>query len=239
MPSTPEFHCSETAAQTFNACAAFLAERLALAIRERGVARIALAGGSTPRRLYLTLTERFRDAVAWDRVEFYFGDERNVPQDHPKSNFLMARQALFEPLRIPPHHTFPMVSDHQRDPERDARSYEATLRRWAASAVPRFDITLLGMGEDGHFASLFPDTPALHERNRLVTVNPVEKLHCHRLTLTFPVFEQARDVVFLVIGAEKRPALARIREGCTDRPAEWLAAARPTDWFVDRGSFSA
>ncbi|WP_372591546.1 6-phosphogluconolactonase [Guyparkeria sp.] len=237
MPSTPEFHCSETASETFSACAAFLAERLAEAIRERGVARMALAGGSTPRRLYLTLAEHFHDALPWDRVEFYFGDERNVPMDHPKSNFLMARQALFEPLGIPPHHTFPMVSDHQSDPERDARAYEATLHRWAASSVPRFDVALLGMGEDGHFASLFPDTPALNERHRLVTVNPVEKLHCHRLTLTAPVFEQARDVVFLVIGAEKRPAVARIREGYTDLPAERLAAGRPTDWFVDRSSF--
>ncbi|MGM0516505.1 MAG: 6-phosphogluconolactonase [Pseudomonadota bacterium] len=236
MASTPAFHCSDTAAETYGECAAALAERLGQAVRERGVARIALAGGSTPRRLYRTLAERYRTAVPWDRVEFYFGDERNVPTDHPNSNFRMARQALFEPLGIPPHRTFPMVSDHQSDPERDARDYEATLRRWASGPVPRFDITLLGMGDDGHFASLFPDSPALNVRDRLVAVNSVEKLHCHRLTLTFPVFEQARDVIFLVVGEQKRPAVKRIREGRTDLPAERLASARPTEWFLDRES---
>jgi len=237
MASTPAFHCSDTADETFDACARHLAERLARAVGERGLARIALAGGSTPRRLYRLLAERYRTAVPWDRVEFYFGDERNVPMDHPDSNFLMARRALFEPLGIPPQHTFPMISDHQADPEGDARDYEATLRRWAAGSVPRFDVTLLGMGEDGHFASLFPDSPAINVRDRLVTVNPVEKLHSHRLTLTFPVFEQAREVVFLVIGEDKRQALRRIREGRHDLPAERLATSRPTDWFVDRGSF--
>ena len=237
MAPTPAFHCSDTAAETFGDCAKHLAGRLGEAIRERGMARIALAGGSTPRRLYRLLAEHYRTAVPWDRVEFYFGDERNVPMDHPDSNFLMARRALFEPLGIPPHHCFPMISDHQSDPERDARDYEETLRRWAAGPVPRFDVTLLGMGEDGHFASLFPDSPALNVRDRLVAVNPVEKLHSHRLTLTFPVFEQARDVVFLVVGEDKQAAIRRIRESCHDRPAERLAASRPTDWFVDSGSF--
>jgi 6-phosphogluconolactonase len=102
--------------------------------------------------------------------------------------------------------------------------------------VPRFDITLLGMGDDGHFASLFPDSPALNVRDRLVVVNSVEKLHCHRLTLTFPVFEQARDVIFLVVGEHKRPAIKRIREGRTDLPAERLASIRPTEWFLDGAS---
>jgi 6-phosphogluconolactonase len=233
MGSTPAFHCSDTATETYDECAAALAERLDRAVRERGVARIALAGGNTPRRLYRRLAEHYRSALPWERVEFYFGDERNVPMDHPKSNFRMAREALFEPLGIPPYHTFPMISDHQRDPERDARDYEVTLRRWASGPVPRFDITLLGMGDDGHFASLFPDSPALNVRDRLMVVNSVEKLHCHRLTLTFPVFEQARDVIFLVVGEHKRPAVKRVRDGRTDLPAERLASVRPTEWFLD------
>ncbi|MFW6020561.1 MAG: 6-phosphogluconolactonase [Guyparkeria sp.] len=236
MSANADIHTYPHAEAVFAACADFLVERLKAAVRARGVARIALAGGGTPRRLYQQLATRYRDALDWHSVEFYFGDERNVPLEHPDSNFRMARLALFEPLGIQPHRTFPMVSDHQRDPERDADAYEAILRRWTAGDVPRFDIALLGLGSDGHFASLFPNTPALDERERLVVVNPVAKLHGHRLTLTFPVFEAARDVVFLVVGAGKRGALGRIREGHSDLPAERLAAERPTHWFVDHAA---
>ncbi|MFN2382323.1 MAG: 6-phosphogluconolactonase [Guyparkeria sp.] len=236
MSANADIHAHPLAEEVFVGCAEFLVERLATAVRTRGVARIALAGGGTPRRLYQLLATRYRDALDWHSVEFYFGDERNVPLDHPESNFRMARLALFEPLGIQPHRTFPMISDQQRDPERDAEAYEAALRRWTAGDVPRFDITLLGMGSDGHFASLFPDTPALAERERLVVVNPVAKLHGHRLTLTFPVFEAARDVVFLVLGDDKREALERIRDGLAQRPAERLVATRPTHWYVDHAA---
>ena len=239
MSANAEYHPSETPEATFASCADCLVDQLAAAIRARGVARIALAGGSTPRRLYQLLASDYRDALEWQRVEFYFGDERNVPLDHPDSNFRMARQALFEPLGILPHRTFPMISDQQRDPERDARAYEDTLKSWSAGRVPRFDVALLGLGSDGHFASLFPDTPALSERTRLAVVNPVPKLHGHRLTLTFPVFEAAREVLFLVTGADKHAALARIREGQTELPAECLAGKRPTRWFVDRGAYGS
>ncbi|WP_410474727.1 6-phosphogluconolactonase [Guyparkeria sp. TX1] len=239
MSATADIHAYPKAEDVFAACAEFLVERLTAAVRDRGVARIALAGGGTPRRLYQLLAHRYRNALDWQAVEFYFGDERNVPLDHPDSNFRMARLSLFEPLGIQPHRTFPMISDQQRDPEQDADAYEMALRRWTAGKVPRFDITLLGLGSDGHFASLFPDTPALAERERLVAVNPVAKLHGHRLTLTFPVFEAARDVVFLVLGNDKRPSLARIRDGLAELPAERLAAKRPTHWFVDRAAAGA
>lgn len=236
MSEQAQFHRSPTPEEAFVACADFLVDRLAHAIDARGIARIALAGGSTPRRLYQMLAEHYVNALRWDRVEFYFGDERNVPRDHPDSNFRMAQQALFRPLGIQPQQTFPMVSDQQRDPEHDATAYEGLLRQWASNDVPHFDVTLLGLGEDGHFASLFPDTPALGECSRLAVVNPVEKLHGYRLTLTFPVFEAARDVAFLVIGNEKQGALARVQAGHQDLPAEQLAARRPTHWFVDQAS---
>lgn len=239
MSANAEFHPSDHPEATFAACADWVVDRLAAAIRARGVARIALAGGSTPRRLYQMLAKAYRHELPWQQVEFYFGDERNVPLDHPDSNFRMARQALFEPLGIQPHRTFPMISDQQRDPERDAEAYEDILRSWTAGRVPRFDVVLLGLGSDGHFASLFPDTPALRERKRLAVVNPVPKLHGHRLTLTFPVFEAARDAVFLVTGADKQAALARIREGHAQLPAEILVSKRPTCWFVDKGAYGS
>ncbi len=237
MSEKTHFHHNRTPEEAFVACADFLVDRLAHAIGRRGIARIALAGGSTPRRLYQMLAENYADALAWDRVEFFFGDERNVPRDHPDSNFRMAQRALFRPLGIQPHQTFPMISDQQRDPEHDAMAYEALLRQWASDDVPRFDVALLGLGDDGHFASLFPDTPALGECSRLAVVNPVEKIHGYRLTLTFPVFEAARDVVFLVIGNEKRDALARVHAGYQDLPAEQLASRRVTHWFIDQASW--
>ncbi|HSH85176.1 MAG TPA: 6-phosphogluconolactonase [Guyparkeria sp.] len=232
-----EFHLSEQPEAASAACATHLVDRLAAAIQARGVARIALAGGNTPRRLYQILANQHHDALEWQQVEFYFGDERNVPPDHPDSNFRMARLALLKPLGIPAHQTFPMISDQQRDPEESAAAYEALLHRWSGDRIPEFDVTLLGLGDDGHFASLFPDTPALAERERLVVVNPVNKLQDQRLTMTFPVFEAAREVVFLVLGADKHAAVERIRAGRQELPAECLSAKRATHWFVDQGAF--
>jgi len=228
-----ELHISPTAEATAQASAATLVELLRQAIEERNIARIALAGGRTPRILYRHLADEYHDRLDWSRVEFYFGDERLVPLDHPDSNFHMAQENLFKGLQLPNHQLFPMLSNAQHDPEQNAWLYEKSLYRWAAEDVPRLDIALLGMGEDGHFASLFPDTPALDERERLVVVNPVEKLHSRRLTMTFPMFLAARHVIFLVTGKEKSAALSRVRDGDFTLPAGQLMQQRDGLWFVD------
>jgi len=228
-----ELHISPTAETTAQAAAATLVELLRQAIEERDIARIALAGGRTPRILYRHLVDEYHDRLDWSRVEFYFGDERLVPLDHPDSNFRMAKESLFKGLQLPNHQLFPMLSNEQHDPEQNAWLYEKSLYRWAAGEVPRLDIALLGMGEDGHFASLFPDTPALDERDRLVVVNPVEKLHSRRLTMTFPMFLAARHVIFLVTGTEKSAALSRVRDGDFALPAGKLMQQRDGLWFVD------
>lgn len=225
---------AETPDQVMQACAAYVVETLGQALSERGVARIALAGGTTPRRLYAELATHYRHAIDWVGVEFFFGDERNVPLDHPDSNFRMANETLFIPLDIQARQIFPIISPNQQDPEHDAENYERQLRSWSAGPVPRMDLALVGMGEDGHFASLFPDTPALQEREHLVVVNPVDKLHAHRITLTFPLFEQARSVCFLVTGSSKHDTFRDVQAGRGDTPALRLARQRPTDWFVDQ-----
>lgn len=226
-------HISNNIDETIGECAAAVVKQLGDAIAKRGIARLSLAGGNTPRRLYHHLTEHYRQAIDWSRIEFYFGDERNVPLDHPDSNFLMANRALFIPMAIPRQHIFPLVSGQNRDPQLDAEQYTRQLSSWASGRIPTFDLCLLGMGSDGHFASIFPDTPAENERDRLVMVNPVEKINSHRLTLTFPVFEQARAVFFLVTGADKQEALARVKAGKQQLPAELLTHRRDAEWFID------
>ncbi|ANJ66997.1 6-phosphogluconolactonase [Halothiobacillus diazotrophicus] len=226
---------SERPEQLVAACAEHLISVLAESIEARGRARIALAGGSTPKSLYDHLASpALANRIDWGRVDCYFGDERAVPQGHPDSNFGMAQRHLFVPLGLPRDNQFPMISAPMGDLDAEADRYQALLAEWAEPEGPVFDLMLNGMGTDGHFASLFPGTPALTERDRWVVVNPVPQLSTQRLTLTFPVFERARHVCFLTAGADKRPAFQAIRQPDSDLPCAQLVRRRPTDWFVDR-----
>ncbi len=229
----PQIHRFETLAELMPACADAVCVALTTAIEARGVARIALSGGSTPAALYDELANR-PQALDWARVEFYFGDERSVPQDHPDSNFRLAQQRLFTPLGIAAAQTFPLISAPPRALHEEADRYAALLGSWANAEAPVFDLVLNGMGDDGHFASLFPHTPALDERQRWVVANPVERLKTERITLTYPVFEAARRVFFLVAGAAKHPAFTAIKRHDCTLPAARLVRARPTEWFIDR-----
>lgn len=222
-------------------CGQYVQRHLNRAIAERGVARIALAGGSTPKALYAWLASPTQAAhVDWSRVRFYFGDERSVPRSHPDSNYGMAKTYLFDPLHISPEQIFPMISEPMLDITEEATRYEAELDHWtnrsAGETTPIFDIILNGMGADGHFASLFPDTPALSENQRWVVANPVAKLATQRITLTYPIFEYARAVCFLVAGADKQEALIAVQQQDSDLPVARLIRKRPTDWFVDQTS---
>jgi len=185
------------------------------AIHANGCFRVALAGGSTPRALHRALTAPDpAPQVDWTKVEFFFGDERGVPPNHPESNFGMADDTLFRPLGIRPQQIFRMTGE-AADLDQAALDYEAVLRRQfgtAAPAWPHFDLILLGLGEDGHTASLFPDTAALDERTRLVIANRSPKGIAQRLTLTVPVVNQARAVVFLVSGSGKAIAAQSVLE---------------------------
>ncbi len=186
---------------------------------------VALAGGSTPKTLYRLLTTgEFKDRVEWNRVFFFFGDERNVLPDDDESNFKMANENLFVPLEIKPENVFRWQTE-SANAEETAADY--LLKIWTfyegrkievvqnknAVEVPRFDLILLGMGDDGHTASLFPHTDALLEKEMIAVANRVEKLNTNRLTLTFPVINAAANVVFLVKGAEKAETLRAVLEG--------------------------
>ena len=208
--------------------------------------RVALSGGSTPRTMYARLVEpSLARQVKWQEVEFYFGDERCVPPDHPESNYCSANVSLFQPLKIDPKNIHRMVGEAP-DPDQAARDYEAVLRRQfgaAAPVWPRFDFILLGMGEDGHTASLFPGTPALDERERLVVANHSPRGIRDRITFTAPLINAARVVLFLVCGENKAPAARAVLEGGGQDPRRYPAQLiRPTQgrllWFLDQAAAS-
>lgn len=206
---------------------------------------VALAGGSTPEMLYgLLATLPFRDDIDWTKVHLFFGDERAVPPDHTDSNYRMADAALFAPLGLPAANIHPMPAELP-DLDASARAYEAELRTHfglsAADEAPRFDLILLGMGPDGHTASLFPHKPALQEKTRLVVATePGLKPFVPRLTLTYPVLNQAENVLFLVAGADKAATLHRVLNGPADPQALPAQAVNPTEgslvWLVDRAA---
>jgi 6-phosphogluconolactonase len=201
-----------------------------------GPLAISLSGGSTPRRLYQLLAEApFRDAMPWSRIHWFWGDERFVPPDHPDSNYRMVREALLSRATVPPANIHPVPTGG--DPATAARDFERTLQSfYGASALdpahPLFEIELLGLGPDGHTASLFPGTKVLDENQRWVAEVIGAKAE-DRITLTYPALASSRHTAFLVAGADKREALERVWAGDKELPAARLAPVGELVWFVD------
>lgn len=200
---------------------------------------IALSGGSTPKRLYeLLAAPPFRDQVRWQDVELFFGDERSVPPEHPDSNWGMAKRALLDHV--------PVVAHRMQAETGDAEGYARALGDRIArrrNGVPVLDVVLLGMGEDGHTASLFPGTAALAERTRWVVMNDVPQLHTRRMTLTYPVLNAAERVWVLSAGAGKRTMIAECLAAAArgdDPPPRPIVGVRPSDgklvWFLDKAA---
>jgi 6-phosphogluconolactonase len=214
-----------------------IAELLTAAAAARGVATMALAGGSTPRQAYRLLSAQPHDrAIPWERVRLFLGDERCVPADHPESNQRMVGESLLARLPHPPAF-HPMVCS-DRSGEAAAARYRDCLAREvpeSVSGIPRFDLILLGMGDDAHTASLFPGTPILDETRPVAPVFVPEK-NSWRMSLTLPVLNAARHVLFLVTGSNKAPALAAVFAGGPDRdrPASLVRPESGTvEWHVD------
>lgn len=215
------------------------------AVTASGRFAVALSGGTTPKALYHLLSDEgagFRPRVPWKRVHVFWGDERHVPPDHPESNYRMAREELLSRVPIPPENVHRIPAENP-DAAKAAEEYAQTLRTFfglAAGAVPRFDLILLGMGPDGHTASLFPGTNAVRETARLVGAPWVEKLNAHRITLTPPVLNNAACVLFLVSGEEKAETLRAVLQGPYQPDRFPAQIVRPVDghllWMVDRAA---
>lgn len=219
------------------AAAEIVVETLRAAIQQHGRATLVLTGGNTPRPLYRFLAADYRGALDWQLVDVFFGDERHVPHDDEDSNFRMARDTLLQGLPIPPDRVHPIPTGGT--PDANARAYEQTLLK-VFGGPPAFDLVLLGMGADGHVASLFPESPALDEIERWVvaTEAPPSSPVRDRITLTFPALNTAHTVLFLVSGEGKRDALASVLRDPDDAPpAERVEARERLLWFVDEAAY--
>lgn len=226
------------------AIAAEAAERFATicarAAALRGACAVALSGGETPKRLYAALaSDAYRRRVPWERLEVFWGDERCVPPDDPRSNYRVARDLLLSKVPVPAEHLYPMPGDTP-DHEAAAAAYEKTLRAAlprTADGWPRFDLVLLGLGDNAHTASLFPHSVVLRERDRAVVAEFVEDAGMWRMTLTAPVLNRAAEILFLVAGGSKADAVRAVLEGPADPDDVPAALIRPVDgrvtWLLD------
>jgi 6-phosphogluconolactonase len=244
VSSSEEIRTLTTPQELFAAAAEEVVRAANEAVAERGRFTIALSGGSTPKNLYNLLATNARTALPWDRMFFFFGDERHVPPTDPDSNYRMANETMLSKVPAPAGNVF-RVKTENPDAAAAAEDYEQTLRKFfslQAGQFPRFDLILLGMGPDGHTASLFPGTAALQEKSRIVVANWVDKMKAFRITLTLPALNAAREVAFVVGGTDKAPALHAVLE--SDAPGEQYPAklVRPTDgkliWLIDRAAAS-
>jgi 6-phosphogluconolactonase len=240
MTSEPQVRVFGSPQELFRAAAGKFCAVGSEAIRSRGKFSVALSGGSTPRGLHQELVTDFSSRLPWDKVFFFWGDERHVPPESSDSNYRMAKETLLAKLPIPAENIFRIPAELP-DAKEVAKKYEQTLEKFfhpTGNSCPRFDFILLGMGPDGHTASLFPGTAALEEKDRLVAANWIEKLNTFRITLTFPVLNSAASVMFLVSGDEKAEMARRaLKEPAANLPCQRV---RPENgellWYLDKGA---
>src|SRR5215468_11010058 len=212
------------------------------ALAAKDTFRVSLSGGSTPKTLYqLLASDEFRNRFPWQRVSWYFGDERFVPYDNSESNYRMVREAMFSKAPVPPENIHPVPVEGT--PEEAAREYEQTLRHaYGATTLdparPLFDVMLLGLGPDGHTASLLPGEPVLEERKRWVAAVSHGRPEV-RITMTYPVIESSRHVAFLVSGREKAAIFRAIQAGGSDVPAARVRPVGELFWFADQAAAGA
>ncbi|SFQ59010.1 6-phosphogluconolactonase [Hymenobacter arizonensis] len=233
-------HIHPTADEALHHLARYFCELAGQAIAARGRFVVALSGGSSPRKLYeLLASTAFRDSVSWGQVYFFFGDERHVPHTDAESNYLMAKTALLAPLGILPEQVFAV--DTSLPPAAAAQAYTRSLEQFFSGDGTQFDLVLLGLGDDAHTASLFPHTPVLQETQAGAREVFLADKQVYRITLTAPLLNQARAVVFLVYGAGKSTAVERVLNGAHDParfPAQLIAPVGELHWFLDEAAAS-
>ena len=214
------------------------AKELASAAAEYFVAQcpetVALSGGSTPRLMFQILAERFRDEVAWSNIHFFWSYERHVPPDDAESNYRMANEALLSHVPVTTDNVHRIHSENP-DAEAVASEYEQTIIEVTKQTLPRLDLIFLGLGTDGHTASIFPGSEVLHETKRLVAAPYVAKFKSYRITMTLPLLNNGSSIVFLVSGAEKAEIVKAVIQGDNKYPAQ---AVNPTQgeliWMLDK-----
>jgi len=217
----------------FRSCAELLIAAAARAIAARGRFLLVLSGGGTPKGLYSLLGEvEFRRRVEWEKVFIFWGDERLVAPDHPQSNFRMARETLLDAVSIPRENVIPMPTGFSA--ERGAKEYAARIAEFAAGDMPVFDLILLGVGSDGHTASLFPGDEVLGEERAMVAAveRPGAQGASTRLTMTLPLINRGANVWFLVVGASKEEIFRRVISGDKTLPAALVRPVGHLRWFV-------
>lgn len=212
-----KYHVYESSDALAQAAAQHFAERVAQSVAKRGQARIAISGGSTPKATFALIADPagpYAASIPWDKIGLFWVDERSVGPEDADSNYRMTNEALLSKVPLNPEHVHRM--EGELDPEEAASKYESLIRRefrLEGAEAPRFDVVWLGMGDDGHTASLFPHTEGLHELGRIVIANHVPQKDTWRITLTQTVINEANDVVFLIAGADKADPLERVLYG--------------------------
>jgi 6-phosphogluconolactonase len=236
--SSPRKYIYESPGELASEAARWFVDTAEAAVAERGYFAVALAGGSTPEATYEALARDYTDRPFWRNTHVFFGDERTVPPEDEDSNYRMAREALLDHVQVAS--VYRMKGD--LTPEMAAAEYERDLQSFFGGVdAPVFDLIQLGIGGDGHTASLFPSTPALDILDRWVAANPVHKLDTDRLTLTVPVLNAARDVWFLVAGESKAEAVSEVLEGDAspnDYPSKLVRPEGGPVWMLDRAAAS-
>lgn len=223
------------------AAAEYFVARCREAIEEHGAFTVALSGGSTPKLLFELLADLhqlFREQIAWSSIHFFWSDERHVPPDHPDSNYRMANEAMLSHVPVTAKNIHRVPSENPSATEA-ASEYEQTLITITQQSLPRLDLIMLGLGSDGHTASIFPGSEVLHETKRLVAAPFVEKFQTYRITMTLPLLNNGASVVFLVTGSEKASIVKEVLEGPEKYPAQ---AIKPTNgellWMLDEDAAS-
>ena len=240
MASQPQVRVFGSPQELFHAAAEKFCKVGSDAIKKHGGFAVALSGGSTPRGMHQELVTNFASKLPWEKVFFFWVDERHVPPDSSDSNYRMTKETLLSKLPIPSENVFRIPSELP-DAREVARKYEQTIEKFfrpAANAFPSFDFILLGMGPDGHTASLFPGTAALQEQERFVVANWIDKLNSFRITLTYPVLNNAASVLFLVSGDEKAEMVrVALKDPSANLPCQGV---RPVSgelvWYLDKGA---
>ena len=240
MPQEPEVRTFPTTAELFRTAAESFCALGQQAIREHGRYTVALSGGNTPRGLHHELATTFASQLPWEKVFFFWGDERHVPPDFPESNFRMAKETLLSKLPVPTDHVFRMPGELP-DAEQGALIYEQTLREFfhlSGGGFPRLDFILLGLGPEGHTASLFPGTKAIEEKQRWVVGNYVGEHSTWRITCTYPVLNNGANVMFLVDGASKAEIVhTALKDPSAHLPCQGVQPHNgELMWFLDHGA---